>query len=178
MVEVKGWLDRLPHVLIDEVSSAEATLTADILRDVGATVEVRQPARRKDEFDLKGLDRATVEAGTPGRIALQATETEIRVLEYRVGWDGHHPYSMHRPTARFDWPLTTADDEALDRAIEAAIAARQATFRVCDHCGTNTPPEWWSGPACSSCAEKTFRHRALTVELSNTQDLADVAEFR
>jgi hypothetical protein len=155
-------LDRLPCVLVETHDLAVVQRVLDQVAAGGgqATLNGEPIPLERPQPPLLGAGVTLLEAGEPGLVVLRADAEHLEVRDYAIHWTGPHDNERaHLLRARWRWG--DLPDDPVERLatvrpeIDAAVAARRATFVTCRLCGKATPSEWrHDQDTCSSCAEK------------------------
>jgi hypothetical protein len=112
------------------------------------------------ELALDSLGGFVLVGGNPGMVAVHLAARHLEVLNYRRRWvHPHRTAPDHERLAVVPWEALPTKEEArtdvIRSLVNAAVAIRQARFRVCRHCRESNPPEWqYSARMCHSCAEE------------------------
>jgi hypothetical protein len=112
----------------------------------------------REETQLDGI--IVIVGGDPGEVVVRVSGNKVSVALFRVVWD--RPYSpviRPIPFATMNWRRVPESTllSTLRRIIVSAREIRTSTYRRCEQCGENKPPEWMHDEkTCQSCAERYF----------------------
>lgn len=105
-------------------------------------------------------DGVLLTAGDPGLVSIRMSMNGLIVSAYGIHWDDSHtPVRNDRELCKLSWqelPNDVSQQAVIAKAfIQAVIALRQSSFRICKYCNKAQPPEWQHDTnVCQGCAEK------------------------
>jgi hypothetical protein len=114
------------------------------------------PSPVREESEPHGS--IVMEAGEPGEVIVRVNGDKVSFSVFSVRWDGPHtPVVYPEQVATLNWDRVPASSISitLRTLVRAVCDARKATFRQCEHCGKNNPPEWMhDNKTCQACASQ------------------------
>ena len=153
-------LDNLPCVLLETYDFAEVLAMLDRVTAVGGQATVNGEPFPPDPPPLLAEGVSLLEFGQPVLAILRADEDALEVRDHAIRWTGAHSNERaHVLRTRWRWSELPTDPverlQVVRPAMEAAVAARRASFFECRLCQQVTEPEWrYREGICTECAEK------------------------
>ncbi|MDC0666116.1 hypothetical protein [Nannocystis radixulma] len=160
LLTARDRLDNLPCVLLETYDFAEVLAMLDRVTAAGGLATVDGEPFPPDPPPLLAEGVSLLEFGRPVLVILRADEDALEVRDHAIRWTGAHSNERaHVLRTRWRWSELPADPverlRVVRPAIDAAVAARRASFFECRLCQQVTEPEWrYREGICTECAEK------------------------